>query len=66
MELQINKDKCLGCGMCVGINPDVFDFDDDGLARVDNSKISEDNKDEVKNAIDSCPVNAIEEENNEE
>ena len=25
-KVVINKDKCLGCGMCVGIENDVFDF----------------------------------------
>ncbi len=62
MEVKVNKDKCLGCGMCVGINSDVFNFDDDGLAKADNSKITEENEDEVKDAINSCPVGAIEEE----
>lgn len=58
--VKVNKDKCLGCGMCVGINPDVFDFDDDGLAKANNDKINEENKELVNNAIDSCPVSAIE------
>lgn len=58
--VKINKDKCLGCGMCVGINSDVFDFDDDGLAKANNDNVNENNKDEVNNAIDSCPVGAIE------
>lgn len=58
--VKVNKDKCLGCGMCVGINPDVFSFDDDGLAKANNDMINEENKDEVNNAIDSCPVGAIE------
>lgn len=58
--VKINKDRCLGCGMCVGINSEVFDFDDDGLAKVNNEKINEENKDEVNSAIDACPVAAIE------
>ena len=61
-KIKVNKDKCLGCGMCVGINSDVFDFGDDGLAEAKNVKITEDNEDEVKEAINSCPVGAIEEE----
>ena len=59
-KVVINKDKCLGCGMCVGIESDVFDFDDDGLAKVNNDNINDDNKENVNNAIDSCPVAAIE------
>ena len=37
-----------------------FDFDDDGLAKANNDNVNENNKDEVNNAIDSCPVGAIE------
>lgn len=59
-DIEINKEKCLGCGMCVGINSDVFEFDDDGLAKVNKDKITEDNEEEVKEAINSCPVGAIE------
>lgn len=59
-KVVVNKEKCLGCGMCVGINSDVFEFDDDGLAKAKNDNINEDNKEEVNNAIDSCPVGAIE------
>ena len=62
MEVKVNKDKCLGCGMCVGINSDVFDFDDDGLAKADNDKINEDNTEDVEAAVNSCPVGAIEKE----
>ena len=61
MNIEVNKDKCLGCGMCVGINSDVFEFDDDGLAKANNDKINEENEDEVKEAKNSCPVGAIEE-----
>ena len=46
-KIKVNKDKCLGCGMCVGINSDVFDFGDDGLAEAKNDKITEENEEEV-------------------
>ena len=29
MKLKINKDKCIGCGQCVSLCEDVFDFDDE-------------------------------------
>ena len=66
MKIKVNKDKCLGCGMCVGICPDVYDFDDDGLATSNNDNINDENIEEVKEAINSCPVGAIEKENYEE
>ena len=60
--IKVNKEKCLGCGMCVGINSDIFEFDDDGLAKADNDKINENNENDVEEAINSCPVGAIEKE----
>lgn len=63
MKVKVIKEKCLGCGMCVGINNDVFDFDDDGLAKANNENINDENKEQVEDAVNSCPVGAIEEEN---
>lgn len=55
-ELKVNE-NCIGCGMCVAIDPDHFEIVD-GLSEATNS----DNLDNeaLKNAIDSCPVSAIE------
>ena len=41
MKVKVIKEKCLGCGMCVGINSDVFDFDDDGLAKTNSENIKD-------------------------
>lgn len=59
MKIEVNQDKCLRCGMCTGISTDVFDFDDDGNIKV-NEELIEENKDSVEDAINSCPVGAIE------
>lgn len=32
MKVKVLEDKCVGCGNCVSIVPDVFDFNDDGKA----------------------------------
>ncbi len=56
-KLFVNKDACIGCGACVAIDGEHFDFDDDGLSHV----ISDENieSDEAHNAISSCPTSAI-------
>ena len=54
--VKINKDKCIGCGACTAIAPEIFDFDDDGLAKVIKDEVNED----VKMAAESCPTEAIE------
>lgn len=56
---KVDNDKCLRCGMCTGICPDVFSFDDEGNINVNNDAINEENISEVKEASNSCPVSAI-------
>ena len=56
MKVKVNE-GCLGCGACTGICPDVFELDDEGLAKV----IVEETEDPaVQDAIDCCPVGVIE------
>lgn len=54
MTIKINKESCIGCGLCVSICPNVFEMDDD-KAKV---KAQKDEKC-VDKAIESCPVDAI-------
>lgn len=63
-KVKIVEDKCIGCGACVSINDEVFEFNDQGLVNVKtefNYDGSNDTvKEEVAMAIDSCPTSAIE------
>ena len=58
MKKLIVNDNCIGCGACISIDEEHFDYNDDRLSHV----ISEENLDteEVQMAINSCPVSAIE------
>lgn len=56
--VKINKNKCIGCGSCAAICSEVFDMGKDGKAQIKKGK----EKSAilcVKEAIDSCPVEAI-------
>lgn len=55
MNIKLDQEKCIGCGACVAIASNNFDFNDDGLSEVKNNEITE----ETKDAVDSCPVSAI-------
>ena len=63
MELKVNKDKCIGCGMCVSTLEEVFEFDDDGQAKVIQTPVSKENEEEAANLAseNGCPTGAIEE-----
>ncbi len=54
-KVEVDKNKCIGCGACTAIAPDVFDFDDDGLAKATSDKVNDD----VKTAAEGCPTEAI-------
>ncbi len=52
----IDADLCTGCELCVETCSDVFTMDDD-LAKVANPTGA--SEDEIQEAIDNCPVEAI-------
>ena len=41
MTVEIDKDKCIGCGACTTIVPEVFELGDDGLAFVKTDEYNE-------------------------
>ena len=54
-KVYVDKEKCVGCGACEGICPDVFAMKD-GKAVVKQKK---GDKPCAKEAADSCPTDAI-------
>ena len=61
MKLKVDKDICIGCGACQAIAPEVFEIDDDGLAKTIVEEVPEENSEDAIDAKEGCPVNAIEE-----
>ena len=55
MTIKVNPDKCIGCGRCTEICPDVFNLTNEGKAEVINT----DNLECAKKAADQCPTEAI-------
>ena len=58
MNVCVDQLTCIGCGMCPGIAPEVFQMGGSGKAEAFAPATAE-NKDSVQEAIDSCPVSAI-------
>ena len=50
-------DECIACGACVDICPDVFELDGDIATILSDADLSLD--DEIIEAADECPVDAI-------
>lgn len=58
MRAKIDKETCAGCGLCVQICPAVFEMDDD-KAITGEDPVSETEADNIKDAAESCPTEAI-------
>jgi ferredoxin len=59
MKVKVNKEACIGCGACVSICPEVFSFNDEGYSEAVKDNVSDEHKEKVKEAIESCPTEAI-------
>ena len=57
MKARVN-DGCISCGACVAACPEVFRFNDDGVAEAYTDVASEDEEAAVE-ATDNCPVAVI-------
>ncbi len=53
--IKIDKNKCIGCGLCANMCPEAFKMNNDNISVV----ISEKNIDCAKEAAEACPVKAI-------
>lgn len=60
MKVKVDQEKCIGCGLCVNLCPDVFEFDAGNKSKVKEGADFEKNEKCVKEAGQSCPVAAIE------
>ena len=56
-KINVDQVKCIGCGACVGIDPEHFDFDDSGLSSVINQDNTE--SEDLEQAVEGCPTGAI-------
>jgi len=60
MKININKEKCIGCGYCASVCPEVFELGEDGKSKVKEGVNFSDFEDQIKEAKEGCPVGAIE------
>jgi ferredoxin len=65
MTTWVDKDTCIACGACGATAPDVYDYDDEGLAfnKIDDNsntaEIPDILFDDVRDAAEGCPTDSI-------
>ena len=60
MKYLVN-DGCIGCGLCAGTCPEVFSMSDAGVAVAIETEVPEEVIGSAAEAMEGCPVGAIEE-----
>ena len=58
MKALVDEDICIGSGNCEDTCPAVFQVED-GVSKVQMDKVPQEEEDNVKDAVDGCPVSAI-------
>jgi ferredoxin len=56
---RIDKEKCIACGLCNAMVPNVFDWDDDGKMKAIVSAVPLGQEADVEDARINCPTEAI-------
>lgn len=57
VEVTVDPLLCVGSGTCVGLAPELFELDADGVARPLSTPVPD--GDELREAQECCPVQAI-------
>ncbi len=56
-KIEVDKNKCIGCGTCAALAPEVFELDKNNKSTVKNTSNAK--LETIKLAADSCPTKAI-------
>lgn len=59
MKVSVNWSLCDGNGNCVAAAPEIFELDDNDELQVLRESFGEDLLDKARNAVRSCPKNAL-------
>ena len=59
MKAFVDRDLCIGCGLCESISPAVFKMDDEGKAEAIPGELPKELENEAEDAEAQCPVDAI-------
>jgi len=58
VKVKVDRNICIGCGVCVSMCPTVFTLDEEGKSKVIKQEVDEKECD-LDAVASSCPVGAI-------
>jgi len=59
MRVEVDRDRCEGNAVCLGIAPDIFDLDEEDYAVVKADPVPDGQEDIAEQSIAECPRAAL-------
>jgi ferredoxin len=59
MRVRVDPDQCEANAVCMGIEPRVFQVDDEDKLHILVDEVPAEMEDAVRRAVDSCPKRAL-------
>jgi ferredoxin len=59
LKIEVDWGLCESNGVCMGINPEVFDLGDDDMLTVLQPEVTPEIESDVREAVRQCPRQAI-------
>jgi ferredoxin len=59
MRIIVDREKCSGLGICESVAPDFFEIGQDGVMVLLEEHITEDRLEEIREACEGCPTEAL-------
>jgi len=59
LRVDVDQELCISCGTCIDLCPEVFQWNEDNKANSIVEEVPPDLEDDVREAVESCPTEAI-------
>jgi ferredoxin len=59
MRIIVDRDRCIGTGICESIAQDVFEIQDDGTMRLLTDDVARTDRERIDLAVARCPTAAL-------
>ena len=59
MRVEVDRDRCEGNAVCIGIAPELFDLDDEDYAVIKVDPVPEDQRELAEQSVAECPRAAL-------